>query len=98
MAILDDFVRFIDFQLTADSQVEVDFYEICLLCASVDEFFDNFMAGIELVENGQKGIVNPTWEQEPIAFGIGFACTEEFEACLSYQEALKKRKAFLEPS
>ena len=67
MAILDDFVRFIDFQLTADSQVEVDFYEICLLCASVDEFFDNFMAGIELVENGQKGIVNPTWEQEPIA-------------------------------
>lgn len=52
MAIFDDFVRFIDSQLTADSQVEVNFYEICLFCASVDEFFDNFMAGIELVENG----------------------------------------------
>jgi hypothetical protein len=33
----------------------------------------------------------------PIAFSIGFACTKEFEACLSYQEALKKEKPFWNP-
>lgn len=92
VALFDDFIRFIDAQLQPDSQIEIDIYEISHFYDSLDEFFDMLVEMIEEVENGKTGITDLPCEGDGIGDGTGFACTEEFEACPSYREAMKNRR------